>query len=227
LRLRLETIHFHLRTNVEGAAAYERALAEIVAICRAAEFAPKHLDAGGGYPAPYVRSLKRRPYDEDFRVAAMADVYTRTLKQLPSVREIWLENGRFVTARSGVLVVRVLDIKERGEVRFLICDGGRTLHGLVSTWETHDLFSVPMRRGPRQLTTVCGPTCMAFDQLVRCPLPRSIRAGDALVWMDAGAYHIPWETRFSHGHCAVLWHQDGQIALVRKPQSFEQWWAQW
>jgi len=45
--------------------------------------------------------------------------------------------------------------------------------------------------------------------------------------MDAGAYHIPWEARFSHGHAAVLWHENDEITLVRPAQSFENWWGQW
>ena len=34
-------------------------------------------------------------------------------------------------------------------------------------------------------------------------LPDTISPGDFIVWLDAGAYHLPWETRFSHGLCAV------------------------
>ena len=68
---------------------------------------------------------------------------------------------------------------------------------------------------------------MAFDQLARMPLPRSLRAGDHLVWLDAGAYHIPWETRFSHGHAAVVWHEERGLRLVRERQSFEDFWNIW
>ena len=149
------------------------------------------------------------------------------MPRFPGLRELWLENGRFLTARSGVLVVTVLDVKERGGLRQLICDGGRTMNALVSNWEEHALLSVPQRSGATQLTAVHGPTCMAFDQLTRRPLPRSLRPGDRLVWLDAGAYHIPWETRFSHGLAAVLWHADGKLTCARAAESFDAWWSQW
>jgi hypothetical protein len=68
---------------------------------------------------------------------------------------------------------------------------------------------------------------MVFDQLVRRPLPATIRAGDYLVWMEAGAYHIPWETRFSHGLAPVLWHEAGRLAVARKGETFADWWGQW
>ena len=84
---------------------------------------------------------------------------------------------------------------------------------------------MPERNGSRVLTAVCGPTCMAFDQLALRPLPRSIRAGDRLVWLEAGAYHIPWEARFSHGHAAVAWHDGRGLRLARERQDFEEWWS--
>jgi hypothetical protein len=68
---------------------------------------------------------------------------------------------------------------------------------------------------------------MAFDQLARRALPADLRAGDFLIWMDAGAYHLPWETRFSHGYAAVVWEEGGVLRLIRKPERFEQWEGMW
>jgi hypothetical protein len=68
---------------------------------------------------------------------------------------------------------------------------------------------------------------MAFDRMVRKELPGTIRPGDVLAWLDAGAYHIPWETRFSHGYARVLWHDGARIRLARERERFEDWWGQW
>ena len=123
------------------------------------------------------------------------------------------------------VVVKILDVKERRGLRQLICDGGRTMNALTSLWEQHEILSVPERTGTEMLTAVHGPTCMAFDQLARIPLPRSLRAGDHR--LEARAYHIPWETRFSHGHAAVLWHDEHRLQGAREKQSFENFWSQW
>jgi len=225
--LPLTTVHFHLRTNVASPGVYERAIREVAAICRVARCAPACLDCGGGLPPPGVRSRAGRPFDARFDLAEWAHMLTRMVKEFPALRELWLENGRFLLARSGVLIVRVLDVKDRRGLRHLIGDGGRTTNALVSNWEDHVLFSLPGRRGPTCLTAVCGPTCMAFDQLTRRRLPRSLRPGDHLVWMDAGAYHLPWETLFSHGRATALWHDGQRISVVRQRESFETWWAPW
>ena len=225
--VRIETVHFHLRTNVASPASYERAFAEAAGMCRALSLAPQHVDCGGGFPPPQIRTPSGRRVDEQFDCRAMAGVYQRALKLFPSARELWLENGRWLSARTGVLAVKILEVKERRGMRHLICDGGRTLHALVANWEAHGLMSLPRRGGRTTLTTVSGPTCMAFDQLVRRPLPRSLRPGDHLLWLDAGAYHLPWETRFSHGLATVLWHDGRRVRVVRPRESFAHWWGQW
>ena len=222
-----QAVHFHLRTHVASPASYERALREAAAICHAAGLVPRFVDCGGGFPPPHVVNRDGQRADAQFSLAAMAAVYARARKLFPSVEEIWLENGRWLTARSGVLVVEVLDVKERRGMRHLICDGGRTLHALVATWEDHALLPWARRTGREVPTTVNGPTCMVFDQLTRRRLPRSIRIGDRLLWLDAGAYHLPWETRFSHGLAAVFWHDGQRVQIVRASETFDGWWGQW
>jgi diaminopimelate decarboxylase len=226
-KARIETVQFHLRTNIPSAQIYVRAIAEVAKICRAAKFAPQFLDLGGGVPVRHVLSRGGKVYDGEFGLRSFAKMLRQSAKLFSGLREIWLENGRFVSAGSGALVVKILDVKERRGLRQLICDGGRTLHALVSNWEQHELISLPRRSGPCALTAVYGPTCMAFDRLACRPLPRSLRAGDRLLWLDAGAYHLPWETRFSHDLAAVLWHDGRKINVVRERGDFERWRRQW
>jgi diaminopimelate decarboxylase len=223
----VDTVSFHLRTNIPSAQIYQRAITEIAEVCRTAKFSPQILDIGGGLPVRHVLTRGGKVFDGEFGLRAFAEMLRQSAKQFPGLREIWLENGRFVSASSGVLVVKILDVKERRSLRQLICDGGRTMNALTSLWEQHRILSLPERTGAEVLTAIHGPTCMAFDQLARIPLPRSLRAGDHLIWLEAGAYHIPWETRFSHGHAAVLWHDERGLRSARDRQSFEDFWGQW
>ena len=224
-RVTPQIVHCHLRTNVASASVYERALTQAAEICRAVGVNPRFVNCGGGFPPSHILKRGGQAVNAGFSLRSMARVLERILKLFPSAQELWLENGRWLTARSGVLVVKILDVKERHGMRQILCDGGRTLHALLSTWEQHELLPVPARSGPTTLTTVHGPTCMAFDQLAQRPFPRSLRAGDHLLWLDAGAYHLPWETRFSHGLAAVRWHDGRRVTTVRPRESFETWWG--
>lgn len=224
----VESIHFHLRTNVSSADSYDHSIKELSKICSDAEFFPIFVDCGGGLPVSGERPTTNDVSPIPFDLSQLREVFTELSSMFNKAKEIWLENGRFITARSSVLVVHVLDIKDRPDSRYLLCDGGRTNHALVSDWEIHDIFTIPHRTGPSRLTAVCGPTCMAFDKLIRTNLPQDIQIGDYIVWMNAGAYHIPWETRFSYGFAKLIWCDgNGRLSVAREKESFSHWWSQW
>jgi diaminopimelate decarboxylase len=212
-------VHFHLGQTRQGADVLKRSVRHVADVCAAAGFRPRYVDLGGGLPT-------------GARAGAALDDLNRAIdlamQLLPSLDEVWLENGRFVTEASTALAVRVLDIKERDDSRYLICDGGRTNQALAADHGAHRLLVVPARTGRARLTTVCGPTCMTDDVLARVPLPQDIIVGDVIAWMDAGAYHLPWETRFSHGLCAVAWCDETEtLQLAREREHPAQWATRW
>lgn len=224
-QLKLESVHFHLRTNLASAALVTSAARQVREICAAAGYRPRYLDVGGGIPPAHTLARSGQRLGSAFSLHALEKGLQREVMRLEGLEELWLENGRYVSAGSGVLVLRVLDIKQRRGWRQLICDGGRTCHALVSQWERHRLLVMPARRGRLVRTAVYGPTCMSFDQLDRGWMPATIRVGDVLVWMEAGAYHLPWETRFSHGLAAILWQAKGRLRRVRRAERFGSWWV--
>ena len=213
-------IHFHIGTNIPRADEFLTAVEHVIDVCRAARLEPEYVDIGGGLPLP-----SERP---GFDFERFADILAEIPKRLPTVRELWMENGRFLTARAAALVVSIIDRKERPDVVYLLCDGGRTNHALVAGRARHLLMSVPDRRGTERLTSVCGPTCMGSNRLGEWLLPDSLQPGDLLVWMHAGAYHLAWETRFSGGLAAVVWVDlNGTPTVARPRESPEYWWAAW
>ena len=222
--LDVEGIHFHLRSNVESPFLYGEAIREIGSLCSALKIRPRYLDCGGGVPAPGERTVQGG--ERGFDLVEFFAVLGRECRALSSLQEIWLENGRFLTSRAGVLVLTVLDRKERVEGQYVLCDGGRTNHALVSDWGRHLLSIRPRRKeGKAVMTIVCGPTCMAYDWLWRDNLSTNIQLGDKIVWHNAGAYHIPWETRFSHGLAPIVWFGGSQdVRTIRKRENFEDWW---
>ena len=214
-----EVLHFHLRTNLPDPTSHRHALTEVASFCRTVGWWPRCLDLGGGLPPLHTFGRSGRSLSAGQNPATyepFARMVRESLRDFPGIEEVWLENGRALLASSGILAVRILDVKCRRGLRQLICDGGRTQHALLSLWEQHALLPLAQRRGERVLTAIHGPTCMAFDLLARAPFPRSLRAGDVLLWFDAGAYHLPWETRFSHGLAEIWWEESpGQLLRHR------------
>jgi diaminopimelate decarboxylase len=194
-------------------------------LCNEAGFSPRVVDCGGGLPTTLSADS---PVAADAAFADVAASMRLAPRLFPGLEEIWLENGRFLTEASAVLAIRVLDIKEREDSRYLICDGGRTNHALAADTHPHPLILPVNRTGRTRPTTVCGPTCMTDDRLGRWDLPEDVEAGDVLVWTAAGAYHLPWESRFSHGVCAVAWYDEAdRLSIARDREQPWEWAARW
>lgn len=227
--LPLEGVHFHLRSNIRDPEIYASAVAQALSMAAAAGATPRYVDCGGGLPARGEALWENGTLvDRAMSIPGLVASLGAVLDAHPSVCEVWFENGRFLTSQSAVLVLQVLDVKERRDCRYLLCDGGRTNHALPSDWEEHAVATLPSRGGPDVLTAVCGPTCTAYDRLVRRPLPATIVPGDHLVWFNAGAYHLSWETRFSHGLAPVIWCDEHmRLSSARRGEDFRAWWERW
>jgi diaminopimelate decarboxylase len=217
----IQSVHFHLGQRRHRPGAYSRAIAHVSALCDQAQVQPRIVDCGGSLPAPNDSACDAAIWDLQQAIQSAPGLF-------PQLEEIWLENGRYISTESTVLAVRVLDIKEREECRYVICDGGRTNHALAADHDRHRLVMLREREGATRLTTVCGPTCMTDDSLGRFDLSEDVGVGDVLIWCDAGAYHLPWETRFSHGLSAVVWFgADDRLSVVRHRENAEAWTSRW
>jgi diaminopimelate decarboxylase len=223
-----EIFQFHLRSNVRSVSDFRDALDEVLRISEQLEINPRIIDCGGGLPVEgeTLRETGAPSWSSEFD--QLGRVLSERLALANQVEEVWLEVGRFLTARSALLIARVLDVKERGGCRFVVCDGGRVNNAFPSDWELHEYRFIPERRSPSQTTTcICGPTCMAYDWLDRSVSNIEISPGDLLVWGNAGAYHLPFETSFSFGRAAVVWLDEFGSRLARPRESFERWWGAW
>jgi diaminopimelate decarboxylase len=212
----VQSVHFHLGQHRYEMGAYARAVEYVAGVCADADVQPLYLDCGGALPSQADASCSVALDD-------LSHAIVQAAARFPRLREIWLENGRFVCEPASVLAVRVVDVKDRDDSRYLICDGGRTNHALAADTRPHPLLVISddgEQAGADRLTTVCGPTCMTDDRLGRWMLPDSVDVGDVIVWLDAGAYHLPWETRFSHGLCAIVWFDaDERMSVARERES--------
>jgi diaminopimelate decarboxylase len=227
VNLPVRILHFHLHSNVPSARMYNEALLELRDAAIAFGMSPDIIDIGGGLPDWTLDPAIAE--EADIRLKEYGDVLRNCEAYFKDLSEIWLENGRHLLGPSAVLVVTVQDVKIVDGVRVLICDGGRTNQALPSVWENHNVSVLASEKSDDVAdTVVCGPTCMGYDSLYRGLLPALAKIGDRLIYFNAGAYHIPWENRFSHGLCKILWTTDGATFRILRPsETSEDWLLNW
>ena len=159
-------------------------LADFVRMLRADGHSIEHLDLGGGLGIPY-RDDNEPPPDPH----AYAALVKRATAGLHC--KLIFEPGRLIVGNAGILVTRVLYLKQ-GEARtFIIVDAGMNDLIRPTLYDAHHDIR-PVRQPPvgasRITADVVGPVCESGDFLA---LGRTLvppRPGDLLAVMSAGAY---------------------------------------
>jgi diaminopimelate decarboxylase len=198
--LRLRGIHVHVGSQLGAVDAWRdgvrRALA-LVALVRGGLDAFDTLDVGGGFPVQALGDVAPDP--------------SRFARELPSIldalpsdrrpRRLAIEPGRYLVARAGWLVARVLHVRAR-VTRQVVLDAGMTelirpaLYGarheivaLTSLGAAVDHAARLPGPGADDADTadVQGPICESTDALGEHLLP-PLRRGDLVAIRDAGAY---------------------------------------
>jgi diaminopimelate decarboxylase/aspartate kinase len=110
-------------------------------------------------------------------------------KEFPHI-EFWMEPGRFLVAKAGVLVAVVTQLKGKGDVQYVgIATGMNSLIRPALYGAHHDIRNLTRLEEPMShKVNVVGPICESADQLgVDRWLPRT-REGDVLLIATCGAY---------------------------------------
>jgi len=159
-------------------------VADLTAALRADGHTIRRLDLGGGLGIPYTRSNEAPPLPLDYGA-----LIKEKLGHLGC--EIEIEPGRLISGNSGVLVSRVIYVKN-GEGRdFLILDAAMNDLVRPSMYGAHhDIVAVaePAPGAPTQPFDVVGPICETGDTFAKARDLPLLAEGDLVAFRSAGAY---------------------------------------
>ena len=141
----------------------------------------KSLDLGGGIGIKYSNKNK----------LINIKSYARTIESLFSNLkvEIIIEPGRFLVGQAGIIVSRVIRIKNGKNKSFLIIDAG--MNNLIRPAlynATHNIIPTRLKKTTRVNYDVVGPICETSDSFVKNLRIQKFYNDDLLVICSAGAY---------------------------------------
>lgn len=180
-------IDVHIGSQLTELEPFEQAylkVADLTHRLRAEGHDIRRLDLGGGLGIPYERSNSAPPLPVEYGA-----LIKRTVGDLGC--EIEIEPGRLISGNAGILISRVIYVKE-GEGRdFLILDAAMNDLVRPSMYGAHhDIVPVvePEPATEAQPYDVVGPVCETGDTFAKArPLPR-LAEGDLVAFRSAGAY---------------------------------------
>ena len=190
-------------------------IAELVRTLRADGHDIRRLDLGGGLGIPYRDETPPPP-------VAYAAMVRETVGDLGC--ELVFEPGRLLVGNAGVLVTKVLYIKETAERRFVIVDAAMNdlmRPALYDAW--HDIE--PVRQpsgGDGFVADVVGPVCETTDIFAKARRLPAVAADDLLAIESAGAYGAVMASDYnSRPLIAEVMVKGDEFAVVRPRQTYE------
>jgi diaminopimelate decarboxylase/aspartate kinase len=196
---RVVGLHAHVGSGIVDADAWREVAARLL---QAAERFPdvEVLDLGGGL------GVGELPQDRPLDVARLAAGLAEVKAAFPRYR-LWLEPGRFLVARAGVLLARVTQLKGKGESLYVGIETG--MNSLVRPalyGAYHEIVNLTrLDEPPAQVADVVGPICESGDVLGaerRLPVTEE---GDVLLIANAGAYGRAMSSRYNLREPAGEW----------------------
>jgi diaminopimelate decarboxylase len=212
-------VHVHVGsqiTSLEPLAAAADRIAALVNEIRADGVAIEHVDLGGGLGISYDGSP----------VPSLAEYAAVMASRIgPTGCTLLLEPGRALVGASGLLLSRVVDVKEYpGGPRFAVLDAGMTelmrpaLYGAF-----HRIVPVTPREAPPRAYEVVGPICESSDIFGRDRLLTPLEPGDLLAILDAGAYGAAMGSTYNRRPLPPEVLVDGTAwRLVRRRQTIDE-----
>jgi diaminopimelate decarboxylase len=216
--LEIVGLHSHIGSQITDLTPLRRAAEALTSLARELRddgVVIDHVDLGGGLGISY----------EGQSVPSATDYAAALLPVLrDSGLQLILEPGRNIVGPAGVLLSRVVDVKEQGGGKhFIILDAGMTELIRPMLYNAfHRIEAVAPSEAPEVLCDVVGPLCESSDTLGknrRLALPRP---GDLMAVMDTGAYGSVMASNYNRRTTpAEVLVQDGRWSVIRRRQTID------
>lgn len=220
----LEGIHLrglaaHIGSQLRTLEPFEEAwtrLGGMLKRLRAAGCSVTRMDLGGGLGAPYDPALPIPPVPADY--GALVERVTRDWDV-----HLTFEPGRVIAGNAGVLVTRVVTIKDGEARRFVVLDAAMNDLLRPALYDAyHEIRAVTPRTG-RQAATFVGPVCETGDTFAEERETGHVVEGDLVVLKTAGAYGATMASTYNSRPLVPEVLVDGdRFAIVRERQPLEE-----
>jgi diaminopimelate decarboxylase len=174
----------------------------------------QYLDLGGGLGITYEDEEPPHPVE-------YASIILEEIRGFDCT--LILEPGRVIVGNAGVLVSKVLYIKENEEKRFVIVDAG--MNDLVRPsyyGSYHQILPIKEEHRKETEVDVVGPICESSDFLAKGRKIPDLHPGELIAVMSAGAYGFSMSTNYnSRPRIAEVLVRDDQMFIIRQRENYE------
>jgi diaminopimelate decarboxylase len=222
---RFSGLHFNVGSNNSCSVPYLAALAlhkDVIRDLISHSQQPPWIDIGGGLPASSIGQAGIPFHAEDL-AKDLATFFAR--ENINSENFILaVEPGRCLTEDFGVLVTRVVALKERARETILIVDAGTNFLRTMSKWyHPVTVVSAGLQQGETKDYKIYGSQCRESDLFGAINGSNSdIKTGDLIIYGNSGAYDIPNSNVWIRSAPAIVGFEENRQVLIRRRETYSE-----
>ena len=216
--LDLQGVAVHIGSQLTDLAPLETAfgkLGRLIADLRSAGHRISVADLGGGLGVPYDPVVPAPPSPSDY------GTLVQRLTPDWGVRLVF-EPGRVIVGNAGVLVTRVIRLKQGPSRQFVVVDAGMNDLMRPTLYDAWHAIEAVVPTGGKMVADIVGPVCETGDTFARARETDLIEAEDLMVIRTAGAYAATMANNYNSRALPAEVLVDGKDwAVVRERQDWD------
>ncbi len=214
--LKILGIHCHIGSQIVTLKPFLdtlRCLLDVISELEKRKIYLQYLNLGGGLGIRYKDENPPTPRD-------LAEGYMSLLKGRKYT--LILEPGRYIVGNAGILVTKVLYLKDTRRKKFIITDAGMTELIRPVLYEAyHEIIPVIEKKRKKIVVDVVGPICESADYFAQDRLLPEVQPGEFLAVMCAGAYGFSMSSTYnSRPRVAEVLVDGKNWTIIRERESY-------
>jgi len=214
--INLKCLSVHIGSQIFDNKPYERMLKVINRIISKINFKFEYIDLGGGMGIPYQNDKKVFNYNS----------YQKSIiKNLGKYKsKIIFEPGRSIVGNTGILISKIIYIKENNSKNFIILDAGMNdLMRPALYGAKHRIIPVNKKKKYSNKTyEFVGPICESTDKFLSVKKFQKLKEKDLIIICDVGAYGSSLSSNYNlRSKPAEILVKGSRIIIAKKRQKLK------
>ena len=214
--LELECLSVHIGSQILDYRPYEKMLKVVDNIIKKIDFKFKYIDLGGGMGIPYNKNSKKLNYTK------YNSIIKKFLKKNKS--KIIFEPGRSIIGNAGILISKVIYIKNSERKCFIILDAGMNdlMRPALYGANHRILPSIKNSKMSKKIYEFVGPICESTDKFSTLTKFQELKEKDIIAICDTGAYGMSLSSNYNIRPKPIeLLIKRSRIKVIRKRQKYK------
>ena len=214
--INLKCLSVHIGSQILDHKPYEKMLKVVDRIIKKSNYEFEFIDLGGGMGISYEKNNKKLNYQK----------YNLSIKKLLKNHKskIIFEPGRSIVGNIGLLISKVIYIKENDKKDFIILDAAMNdlMRPALYGANHRTLPAIKTSQTSKKVYEFVGPICESTDRFTTLKKFQKLKEKDLVVMCDVGAYGMSLSSNYNvRPKPAEILIRGSKIDVIKKRQKLE------